>query len=83
MSRLIVFVAVVIVVYLLLRSYRRISGHDAGGAPHPGRAEDMVRCIYCGVHVPRSESLQADGRYYCCEAHRRAHQSPPPNHDAG
>ncbi len=83
MSRLLFIIAVVAVVYLLLKSFRRRGQVESDAAAPPGRAEDMVRCIYCGVHLPKSESLLAEGKYYCCEAHRRAHQAPPPNRDAG
>lgn len=34
--------------------------------------ERMVTCDYCGVHLPESDALAADGRHYCHEAHRRA-----------
>lgn len=32
-------------------------------------AERMVECARCGVNQPVSESILADGRYYCCAAH--------------
>ncbi len=84
MSRLIFFVVVVVAVYLLLKSYRRRTiGQDASAGTESRRAEDMVRCLYCGVHLPKSESIVADGKFYCCEAHRQAHQPPPPDRDAG
>lgn len=85
MNRLLFFAAIAAIVYLLLKSYRnqelgenppaRAEGHD--------QAEDMVRCIYCGVHLPKSESLMADSKYFCCDAHRRAFQPPPSTRDAG
>ena len=79
MSRLIFIVAIAAVVYLLLKSYRnRISGEQPQGRPEPppAHAEDMVRCVHCGVHLPRSESIMSGGKFYCSEEHRRAHQSP-------
>jgi len=33
----------------------------------------MVRCVYCGVHLPRSESLTSDGKFFCSDEHRRLH----------
>lgn len=33
--------------------------------------EDMVRCVTCGVHLPRGESLVAQGEFYCCVEHQR------------
>ena len=33
--------------------------------------EDMVRCEVCGVNLPRSEAILSQGRFYCCDEHRR------------
>ncbi len=83
MSRLLFFAVIIAIVYWLLRSYRkRLPGK---GAPKesdqregvPGHAEDMVRCVHCGVHLPKRESIQADGKFYCGEAHRRIHTGKP------
>jgi uncharacterized protein len=71
MSRLLFLLAVVIVVYLLLRSYRK----QAPKQDMPGAAEEMVRCAQCGVHLPKSESIMAGGNFYCSDAHRREHSS--------
>ncbi len=43
--------------------------------PVPRAAEYMVKCSHCGVNQPISESILADGRYYCCAAHRRISES--------
>jgi uncharacterized protein len=71
MSRLLFLLAVVVVVYLLLRSYRRQAPKQDAPAP----AEEMVRCAQCGVHLPKSESILAGGSFYCSDAHRREHTS--------
>jgi len=68
MSRLLLLVVIAAVVYLLIRSYRKKSEVQQTDAV----AEDMVRCAHCGVHLPRSESIQSDGRFYCCAEHRDA-----------
>jgi uncharacterized protein len=71
MSRLLFLLAVIVVVYLLLRSYRRQElKQDVSSS-----AEDMVRCVQCGVHLPKSESILAGGHFYCSDAHRREHTS--------
>jgi uncharacterized protein len=31
----------------------------------------MVGCRQCGVHLPISEAIEADGNFYCSEEHRR------------
>jgi uncharacterized protein len=71
MSRLLFLLAVIVVVYLLLRSFRR----QAPKQDVPAPAEEMVRCAQCGVHLPKSESILAGGNFYCCDAHRLEHTS--------
>jgi uncharacterized protein len=66
MSRLIFLFAIVAVVYLLLKSFRRNLPEKPQSA-----AEDMVRCARCGVHLPIGESISAEGQYYCCAAHSK------------
>lgn len=43
------------------------------GQPAGGRAvsESMVRCEYCGIHLPRSEALLLQGKTWCGEEHAR------------
>jgi uncharacterized protein len=36
----------------------------------------MVRCDYCGLHVPENEALLSDGRRYCSQEHRRLDRLP-------
>ncbi len=69
MSRLLFLIAIVVVVYLLIRSYKRSETRQ--GKP---TVDDMVRCAQCGVHVPKGESIQARGRFFCCAEHRDAYK---------
>jgi uncharacterized protein len=32
----------------------------------------MVQCSRCGVHLPRSETIATQGRFYCSPEHQRA-----------
>lgn len=68
MSRLLLLVAIVAVVYLLIRSFRK-------NAPRQDKTitDDMVRCAHCGVHLPKGESIQADGHFFCSTEHRDAY----------
>lgn len=36
-----------------------------------GQVEDMVRCEVCKVNLPRSEAILSQGKFYCCDEHRR------------
>jgi len=71
MSRLLFMLAVIIIVYLLLRSMRM----RAPKREDTSSSEEMVRCAQCGVHLPKSESILAGGSFYCSDAHRREHTS--------
>jgi uncharacterized protein len=52
-------------------------GHAAnGGAPQTHAIESIVRCTYCGLHVPASESVtSSSGLVFCSEEHRQRHAS--------
>jgi uncharacterized protein len=65
MSRLFLLIAIAIVVYLLIKSYRK-------NVPQQDKtvAEDMVRCAHCGVHLPKGESILSGGNFFCCAEHR-------------
>lgn len=69
MGRLLLLVAIVVVVFLLIRFYRK-------NTPQQDMAvtEDMVRCAHCGVHLPEGESIQADGNFFCSAEHRDAYR---------
>jgi uncharacterized protein len=67
MGRLLLLIAIAAVVYLVIKSYLRKGLRQENPA-----AEDMVRCAHCGVHLPKSESILANGHCFCGIAHRDA-----------
>ena len=69
MSRLLMLIAIAVLVYLLLKSYRK----NSPAQDRPG-AEDMVRCAHCGIHIPKSESINVGGNYFCGTEHRDAYR---------
>ena len=78
MKLLVVLLALVLLVWLVRgRSRRRSdtlrSGSAAASKPGPApQAEAMLACAHCGVHLPASLALQAQGHAYCSAAHRDA-----------
>ena len=72
MSRLLLLSAIAVVVYLLIKSYRKNDRNNESRQDETV-AEDMVRCAHCGVHLPKGESIQADGHFFCGVDHRDAH----------
>lgn len=72
-SKLLLLVLIGVLVYVVYRSANRVG---RGGAPaQPKQAEDMVRCVHCGVNLPRSEALLSQGAFFCGDEHRRLHQA--------
>jgi uncharacterized protein len=69
MSRLLLLIAIAVVVYLLLKSYRK-----SPPAQDQSVVEDMVRCVHCGVHLPKSESILSGGNFFCSIEHRDAYR---------
>jgi uncharacterized protein len=69
MGRLLLLAAIVVVIYLLIRAFR---GKTPPAREKNPATEDMVRCERCGLHLPRSESVESGGHFYCGIEHRDA-----------
>jgi uncharacterized protein len=67
MKYLLLLALFVIVLMFLRQAQGARTRRDASRARPPER---MVSCAVCKLNLPVSESLFADGRYYCCAAHR-------------
>ena len=68
MGKIILFLVLAFVVYMVIKGAARRGQPPAAGDRPPER---MVACRRCGVNLPRSEALEEDGRFYCSEEHRR------------
>ncbi|HVS27020.1 MAG TPA: PP0621 family protein [Burkholderiales bacterium] len=71
MSRLLLVIIGALLVYWVLRSYRK--GLLKSQQHRDATGEDMVRCAHCGVNLPKSESFTSHGDYFCSQEHQRAH----------
>jgi uncharacterized protein len=72
-SKLLVLVIVVALVYWIVKRFARKSKRDSATRYGGSVGEDMVRCAHCGVHLPRSESVMQDSVFFCTPEHRRVH----------
>jgi uncharacterized protein len=73
MGKLFFLIAAGLLVYWILRSYKRkLDARDQ--APAPRGAEDMVKCVHCGVNLPRGEAVLSQGKFFCGDEHRRIHR---------
>jgi uncharacterized protein len=68
----VVLIAVIVLVYFIVKSHLK----KAERSRHrPAKDEDMVRCVHCGLHLPRSESVLSGDLFYCSPDHRQLHQA--------
>ncbi|HET9113024.1 MAG TPA: PP0621 family protein [Burkholderiales bacterium] len=67
MSKFLFFVLIVGIVYWRLRY--RVPAAPPASAARP--IESMVRCMHCGIHLPRGEAVGSESAWYCSESHRR------------
>lgn len=74
MSRLFLLLAIAIVVVLLYRGLR-MRKQTRQAAALRSAPQNMIRCEYCGTHIPQDRAVIANGHPYCCEAHRASAQS--------
>ncbi len=73
LSKLILVIIAALLVYWILRSYRKglLKPHQHWNTT----SEDMVRCMQCGVNLPKSESFTSQGNFFCSQEHQRAYLS--------
>jgi len=74
-NKIVVVILVTVLVVYLVRRMAANRVDPTKTAPPAGKnkgAEDMVRCQVCGVNLPRSEALMSQGRFYCCDEHRKS-----------
>lgn len=76
MSKILFWVAVILVVLLVMRLLARHSAASksrAQSTPRKGRKrfEAMVQCAHCGVHLPSSDAVHSHGNTWCSHEHAR------------
>jgi uncharacterized protein len=68
--------AVVFVAIWIWRKNRReeMKSRPPPPAPPPavGAPQAMVRCAYCGLHLPAADAITGPSGVYCSTAHRQA-----------
>jgi len=74
------FVIAVVALVWLIRSAatRRVNPPNQAEPNETRRAQPMLICAVCGVHMPRDEALPGRGGVFCTEAHRTAFEQRPP-----
>ena len=83
--RILIFLFVVLVLLWLLRggsqrskSTRRSDESENRPDDAADRPQPMLRCMECGLHLPRDEALPGRGGVFCGAAHRSSYEQAHP-----
>ncbi len=61
---------ILIGLWLILRLVKHfLAKHRTTPKSTPIAHDDVVPCAHCGVYVPRTEAIHANGKTYCSDAH--------------
>jgi uncharacterized protein len=71
MIKYLVLLAVIVAVIWLVTGKSRAAAKARQQDTRP--VEDMVRCVHCGVFLPKAESIEARGLRFCSRDHERLH----------
>ena len=70
---LIRIIAIALVIWLIYRALRnqaeKLQRREQKTRP---RVANVVKCEFCGVHVPETEAVKSHGRLFCSPEHRDA-----------
>lgn len=67
---LIRIIVIALIIYLLIQIFKRWTANKANKASQrQNEQKQMVKCDVCQLHVPKSEALQREEKYYCSQNH--------------
>ncbi|WML89512.1 PP0621 family protein [Thiothrix lacustris] len=76
MSRIIFILVLLVVGFLLLKSWQRKQSLGEQHKKTTGQMTNntrMVRCLQCGLHVPEHEAISQGGKHFCSLEHAKLH----------
>ena len=71
MFRFILILIFAVIFYFLVKNIVRRSHNHPVQSAKTKAGEDMITCDFCGVNIPRSESILSQGKLFCSDEHRR------------
>ena len=71
---LLFWIALIAIAFWLWRRFTRPTPRQQQRPQDEPSASPMVRCAHCGVHVPQTNALAHEQRWYCSQAHLRQDQ---------
>lgn len=67
MGRILLLLLIALLLVLVVRSFIRSRQKPVPPPATTAQGEDMVTCSRCGVNLPRSETIELDGKRICRE----------------
>ncbi|MBU1300223.1 PP0621 family protein [Stutzerimonas stutzeri] len=64
--RLLFWIILIVAAFWL---WRRLTSKPTASNKPQETTVMTVRCVQCGVHLPREQALQSHDRWYCSQAH--------------
>lgn len=71
MKYLLLFALIGLVLWWL-KTLRRDSTYSQEEGNQANKAQNMVRCKHCDLHLPQSDALEGSLGFYCSKEHRTA-----------
>ncbi|CBL43921.1 Hypothetical protein HDN1F_03380 [gamma proteobacterium HdN1] len=70
MSRIILLAAIGFAVYYIYKKLaaKKLAAQQASN--ESGRAQVMLKCAQCDVHVPKQEAISSGSLHFCSESHK-------------
>jgi uncharacterized protein len=65
--RLLLILLLIWAIYKLIQLFRHTGKQRAENGVEPER---MLKCDYCGTHIPANEAIRSSSGTYCCAQHR-------------
>jgi uncharacterized protein len=64
MTRMLLLIAIGVIAFLIIRRFLARPDRTAPPAFVP-----MVSCMTCGLHLPKQNAIEREGKHYCCREH--------------
>jgi hypothetical protein len=77
LSRILFFLVLGLVGYLLFRSFTKPKKPDALDRSQNAPIDDMVACARCGVNIPKRDALAVTDGFACKDGEACAHAPKP------
>ncbi|WP_292921156.1 PP0621 family protein [Nitrosomonas sp.] len=66
MGKLFFYILIALLIYWIIKNRHSKKDSDISDLDS---IEDTVSCVHCGVYLPKSEAINYQNKYFCCQEH--------------